>query len=161
MRSLSVCPVLGLLAAISAFAVQQQATVLTMSPASALVGPVTIYAYVTPTPGPPGVVPAGTVDFTVDGSAIPGCTGLAVGGGFAMCRTNFPQPSTYTVSTAYSGDANTAPSSASLQLVVMKLAPSVYLAYTPSALAYGDPFTIGALVLGLLGGPMPGGTVTI
>src|SRR5215831_10386746 len=41
------------------------------------------------------------------------------------------------------------------------LTANVYLAYTPSALAYGDPFTIGALVLGLQGGPTPSGTVTI
>ncbi|HLH42461.1 MAG TPA: Ig-like domain repeat protein [Bryobacteraceae bacterium] len=41
------------------------------------------------------------------------------------------------------------------------LTPSVYLAYTPSAPAYGDPFTIGALVLGLQGGPTPTGTVTV
>jgi hypothetical protein len=67
---------------------------------------VTLIATVTSAAG--SVKPAGTVDFHTNGTAIPGCTGLALGTAAptAVCQTSFPA-SVANVSAAYSAAAGT------------------------------------------------------
>ena len=109
----------------------------------------------------PGVAtPAGTVDFTNNGNAIAGCTGLALQAGAALCTTTFTQLGTVTIAARYSGDAVTASGSASMPLTAGKAVAGIYMASSPTALVYGQTVTVRALLLGAAGVPAPTGNVT-
>ena len=75
--------------------------------------PVTFTATVTdPT------TPTGTLTFSTGGQAIAGCATLTLDDNAATCTTTFSTPGSYTVTAAYSGDAISSGSSASLTQVV-------------------------------------------
>jgi uncharacterized protein (TIGR03437 family) len=113
----------------------------------------------------PVLVPAayvsGSVDFTIGGVAITGCTGVSVQNGVAICNTTFPKVGTFTVAAAFiPGDNNTNPSSATLPIAIGKVAPGVWAAFSPDAPVWGSPLTLSALLMGATGVPAPTGTVT-
>ncbi|MGA2372781.1 MAG: Ig-like domain-containing protein, partial [Candidatus Korobacteraceae bacterium] len=121
--------------------------------------PVTITATVT---GAFGGSPSGTVNFTDNGVAIKGCSGITLNAGVATCQT-----STLTVGThanivaTYSGNNNYNGSNSTLQpaQVVNKAATTVVLTSAPNPSSYGQAVTITATVTGAFGGS-PTGTVT-
>ena len=102
----------------------------------------------------------GTVDFTNSANPIAGCTGMPVLAGVAVCNTSFLQIGTVAIGASYSGDANTAPSTASMQLTVVKCVPFATLLATPASPAYGAPVTLSVLVTGTAGVAVPTGSVT-
>lgn len=124
--------------------------------------PVAIRAAVTlvnPSGQPAGTV-TGTVDFAIGGAAIAACTGAPVSSGIATCNAAFSQPGVLSVTANYSGDANISPAAGSMQIVVAKAAPGVYVASDPVAPVYGVPVTLGVQVQGAPGVPAPTGTIT-
>lgn len=143
--------------------VDKAATVLEMAySAGQLIQPVVIRA--TPiVPNPVGGAPfpvAGTVDFANAGTPISGCFGIPVLGGVAVCNTRLGQAGTFTISAAYSGDANTKPSTASLQVTTSKVVAGIYTAATSASPVFGAPLGINTLLLGADGAPAATGTVT-
>ena len=66
---------------------------------------VTLTATVSVT-APGGGTPTGTVQFRDGGTAIAGCTAVAVSGGTAQCVTNALAVGSHTITAVYSGDAN-------------------------------------------------------
>ncbi len=134
-------------------------TVVVSSDPAQVAQPVMLRATVTVAPPGSGTA-GGTVDFTLGGSPIAGCTGRVLSGGGATCSTVFPQLATYAIGANYSGDANTMASSASVTVNAGKAVPGVYLAFTPPAPAYGAPVTLNALVMGAQNVAAPTGTVT-
>ena len=84
----------------------------------------TVVFTVTLTVNPPGdVAPEGTVQFTVDGAPLTDPIPLDGATGLTATVTAPTTPQTGTVRAAYSGDANTNPSAASLQQTVAAAAP--------------------------------------
>jgi uncharacterized protein (TIGR03437 family) len=102
----------------------------------------------------------GAVDFTNGGNVIAGCMAVPLRNGVAVCTTTFSQIGIVTIGAVYKGDANTNPSTASMQLAVTKSAVSAYLAAAPASPVYGDTVTLDTLVQGPQGGMAPTGTVT-
>lgn len=110
--------------------------------------------------GPGAGTPTGAVDFTADGVAIPGCSGVAVSGGtFATCASGLIPAGTLQVAAAYLGDASFLPSgTATATVSVSRAAASVAPSASPSPATFGDAVTLSAAVSGA--GLPPGGTVT-
>lgn len=145
---------LGATASPMAVVVTKPTTSVTLSSAPAQIAqPVKITAAISP------VTAGGTVDFSNGGTPIGGCTGVPVQNGAAACNTSFPQAGTVTIAASYSGDANNAAGTASLQLTVGKCNVGAYLAASPAAPAYGAAVTLGMLVMGATGVANPTGTV--
>ncbi|HLJ13513.1 MAG TPA: Ig-like domain repeat protein [Bryobacteraceae bacterium] len=117
---------------------------------------VTIKAAVNPVSAASG----GTVSFTNGGKTITGCSSVPTQNGIATCNTSFSQLGDYSIGAGYSGDANTASGTASMQLSVGKAVANIYSASTTAAPVFGAPVTIDALLLGAAGLPGPTGTVT-
>ena len=71
--------------------------------------------------------PGGTVDLTDSGASVPGCTGVQVTSGQAMCSTNALQPGARTITATYNGDNNKGfqGSSASLEQTVQDFTVSL------------------------------------
>jgi large repetitive protein len=139
--------------------VSKVATTLVLAASPAQIGqPVELKA--TPVVSRPGCQIGGAITFTSVGTAIAGCSALPTQNGSAFCNTRFSQLGTFPISAAYSGDANTTPSTASLQLTVGKLLAGTYAAFTPPRPLYGLNITVGALLLGAEGSPAPTGTIT-
>jgi len=149
----------GATAAAMNLVVAKAATSVALTASAPQVGqPVTLRAAVTVV-SPGNATPGGTVDFSSGGVAIAGCTGIAVQNGSAACSASFSQVGGLTIGASYSGDANTAPSTATLALTVAKAVPGFYTATTQSAPPYGATVTVNALLLGATGLATPGGTV--
>ena len=109
----------------------------------------------------PGVAtPSGTLDFTKDGAAIAGCTGLALQSGAALCTITFSQLGDYTIGARYSGDETTSSGAAAMQLAAGKAVAGIYTASAPAAPVFGVPVVARALLLGAAGMPAPTGSVT-
>jgi uncharacterized repeat protein (TIGR03803 family) len=108
---------------------------------------VTITATVGP-PGPP--IPTGTVSFTSNGTAIPGCTAVLLASDrTAVCTTSTLAVGTDAIVATYSGDTNYSGSSGSLSQLVNPLpSPLQFVAVTPCRL----------IDTRLTGGPIQGGT---
>lgn len=104
----------------------------------------------------------GTMAFSADGVAIPGCEAAWVFrvNGSAVCEAVFPKVAIYRIVAAYSGTSQYDASSAEFPLPVGKMAPSVYIASDPIRPTYGATTIVNALVLGATGMPHPTGTVT-
>ncbi|MGA2371882.1 MAG: FG-GAP-like repeat-containing protein, partial [Candidatus Korobacteraceae bacterium] len=118
--------------------------------------PVSITATVT---GAFGGSPTGTVSFTDNGVAIPGCSGVTLNAGVATCRT-----STLTVGThadivgTYSGDNNYNGSNSTLNpaQVVNKATPVfTNLTTTPSSITYGTASVTVSGTICVAGGACP------
>ncbi len=120
--------------------------------------PVNLYASATLAAGTGALT--GTIDFSINGKAVTGCTGMTISGGAASCKTSFPQTGAVTLGASFSGDANTSPATASAAVTVGKAAPSIYLAQSPATPVSGQPVTIACLVMGAANLAAPTGTVT-
>jgi hypothetical protein len=72
---------------------------------------------------------SGSVSFTDNGTAVAGCTSLALSGGEAICPVSFPAVGTYAIAASYSGDPNFTGSSGSVSQLVT-LAPAFTSAAT-------------------------------
>jgi hypothetical protein len=125
--------------------------------------PLTLAATVTNTSGLPIT---GTVDFTNNGSAIAGCTGMTVTAGVATCTTSFPQTGSYTVAANYNGDSLNQPASGSAAVTIGKLYATPYVsAYVQGGQVNGSfylsqPITVDATFSPAAGAPAPTGTAT-
>lgn len=93
-------------------------TVQVSTPNPRVLQPLTLTATVTNTSG---LAITGTVDFTSNGTALAGCTGIAVTGGSAACATSFPQTGSYTVTAAYNGDALNQPVAGSATVAIGRI----------------------------------------
>ena len=102
------------------------------------------------------LVPAGEVNFSVGGSAIPGCAGVILSAGAATCTVSTLQVGTHTVQASYLGDGNTSTSDATLSQVVDKDTTTMTLAANPNPAGSGQTVTLTATVYG----DPPSGTVT-
>jgi uncharacterized protein (TIGR03437 family) len=121
--------------------------------ATAQIGqPVTLNAYIGISGGSGQL--SGTASF-----AVAGCSAVPLENGFAHCSTSFAALGTFAVAVNYSGDGNAEASSAMLQVSVGKAVAGVYLASAPEAPVYGQPATIGALLLGADNVAVPTGTI--
>ena len=89
------------------------------SPNPSTVGqPVTITSTVSPGE-PGGALPTGTVSFTSNGTAIPGCTAVSLSSSLiAVCMTSTLAVGTDAILATYSGDTNYLPSSGTLTQIV-------------------------------------------
>ncbi|MGA3211181.1 MAG: Ig-like domain repeat protein [Terriglobales bacterium] len=117
---------------------------------------VTFTATVTPA-GPPA--PTGTVSFTSNGTAVSGCSDVALSSSrTAACTTTFAAVGTYSIEAAYSGNANYNSSSGTLSQVVNKPAPVVTVVSSLSPSMVGQSVTLTATVTP--SGPTPTGTVS-
>ena len=61
-----------------------------------------------------GAGPTGTVSFTAEDVALPGCTGVMLNAGQAACTTTSLSAGSHAISAQYSGDSTYAAASASL-----------------------------------------------
>ncbi len=102
----------------------------------------------------------GTVDFTIGGKAVPGCTGVPLINAAASCPASFTQLGSITLAGSFSGDANTLPATASAATTVGKALPGIYLAQAPAAPVFGQPVVLDCLLLGATGLPVPSGIVS-
>lgn len=142
------------------FVVAKAKTILALASTPAQIDqPVTLKTAVTVV-SPGSATPGGSLDFSNAGKPIAGCTGLLPQNGIATCNISLPQLGDYSIGASYSGDANTAPSTASLRLTVGKAVASIYTAATPATPVFGVPVKVNALLLGATGIPSPTGTVT-
>ncbi|MGA2687227.1 MAG: choice-of-anchor tandem repeat GloVer-containing protein [Candidatus Korobacteraceae bacterium] len=105
-------------------------TVVTGTPNPSEVGQlVTLTANVSPS-GPP--MPTGTVNFTSNGTEIPGCTAVPLSSSMAVCMTSSLALGTDTIVGIYSGDSNYAGSSGTLTQIVDPVpSPIQFVAVTP------------------------------
>jgi len=99
----------------------------------------------------------GTVSMGDGGVSI--CTGVALQTGIATCTTPPLQTGTNTINASYSGDVNTAASTATLALTATKAAAGITTAFTPAAPVFGATVTLTASLVAASGLPMPTGTV--
>jgi uncharacterized protein (TIGR03437 family) len=100
---------------------------------------------------------AGTVTMTNGNASI--CTDVPVDKGVATCNYKFPALGDYAISAAYTGDANTANSTASVKITVGKVSAGIYTAFTPTSPVAGGALTVNALLLGADGVHTPTGSV--
>ncbi len=135
---------------------------LSASPSSGatVASPVSLTATVTDANG--GPAPSGTVDFTINGTGVPGCGNVTVTSGSAACSAGTLPGGTYTFGTSYSGDTNFLTGSDSISnYQVAQAAPGVSLSATPSSGAtVADPVSLSVTVVRVAGGPAPTGDVT-
>jgi uncharacterized protein (TIGR03437 family) len=140
--------------------VAKAATLLALASTPPQIGqPLTLKAAVTLPPSGIGAT-GGSLDFNIGGKAIAACTGIRPQNGIATCQIALPQLGNYIVGASYSGDTNTEPSTAGMQLTVGKAVAGVYTAAAPALPVFGSPVAVNALVLGAVGVPDPTGTVT-
>jgi large repetitive protein len=134
------------------------ATTVSASPSPGSYGaPVTFTATVSPADG------SGTVSFTVDGTAVPGCTGqsLSLVSSIyqATCTTSSLAVGSHGFAAAFSGDASYAPSSASGSVTIAKATPAD--AVTDSGpVTLGNSVTFTTTVSGPAGAAAPTGSIT-
>jgi len=96
--------------------------------------------------GTVGALPTGTVTFLLDGTQLPGTiTGLGAGLD-AMLSTSVSTLGQHTVSATYSGDANYASSTSSVQTFVAKYAPVVTMSSNLQIVDEGGSLTLTAFV---------------
>ena len=136
-------------------------TMVTVSATAAQAGsPVTLAAVVTVV-SPGSATLTGTVDFKNGSNAISGCAGLPLVGGMAQCATTFPPAGSFNVS--YSGDANSASSTATVKLTAGKPLAGIYTTPAPPVpqrRLSARRSASHAVLIGAVGSPAPGGTVT-
>ncbi len=127
----------------SSVTVGQASTSTTISPSDAapVVGEPVIYT-ATVSVNPPGAgTPTGTVDFS--GDAGPICTGVALSGSTATCRTTYGAPSSDSVSATYNGDSNfSGSSSASTNVTIGQDATTTSASASPSSVVTGQTVTL-------------------
>ncbi len=139
--------------------VGKAATSIALTSNSAQTGQAVSLAAAVSVVSPGSATPAGTLDFTVGGNAITACTGIAVQSGVGTCNTTLSQSGDYTIGVSYSGDANTAASTATMQLTVGKATPTVQAAFLPASPMYSMAVTVTTTLASIGGLPTPSGTV--
>jgi len=119
--------------------------------------PVSLSATVAGANGAPAAT--GTVDFTVDGTTVPGCGSAAVTSGTATCAAGPLPVGSHTLEADYSGDANYLTASGTVtNYVVSKVAPAVAVTSSVAAPVWGPPVSFTATVTAA-GKPVTSGTV--
>jgi uncharacterized protein (TIGR03437 family) len=142
-----------------ALTVGKAPTVMVVSSDPAQIGqPVILHATVSLATGTGAIT--GSVDFTIGGKAVSGCTGIPLLGGVASCPASFPQLGIITLGGSFSGDANTMAATATAATAVGKAVPGVYLAQSPPAPVFGQPVLLDCMVAGATGLPAPSGSVS-
>ena len=117
---------------------------------------VTFTATITPA-GPP--TPTGTVSFTSNGTAMSGCSAVALTSGrIARCITSFPTIATYAIKATYSGDANYLASTSATLSQNVKAASTTTLVSSLNPSTAGKSVTFTATITPA-GPPTPTGTV--
>jgi hypothetical protein len=103
-----------------------------------------------------GYFPNGSVSFVDGGGSLPGCAGVVVNAGQAICAATLTTAGTHTIVAAYSGDNNNAPSKSTGLL--QKVLPATTIAVTSSLnpAGPGQSVTLTATVTG----NKPTGTVS-
>ena len=140
-------------------AVGKAPTLLVVSSDPAQVGqPVILRASVSLSAGSGPIT--GTVDFTIAGKAVSGCTGVPLINAAASCPASFAQLGVSLLAGSFSGDANTLPATASASATVGKALPGIYLAQSPQTPVFGQQVVLDCLLLGATGLPVPSGTVS-
>jgi hypothetical protein len=110
----------------------------------------------------------GAVNFTANGSALPGCSNVPVapGGGTATCAASFTQTGAFSIGAAYSGDTKNTAVAGSMQLTVGKAYATPYIAsYVLGAQSNGQYYASQAVTIGVKFAqapsvPAPTGTAT-
>jgi hypothetical protein len=118
----------------------------------------TLTATVTSTNG--GPVPLGTITFSSGQSGFPGATVALNGSGSAQWTSNQVPGGTYTVTAAYSGDANYAAESGTITFTVQPEAANFSIS-APSSVALGSTVTGTVTVSSVSGVGTPNVTVTV
>ena len=112
-------------------------TALSAAPSSTVFGQAAVLTATVTSANPAA---AGAVAFSADGAALPGCEAVALNAGKAACTTAALAVGTHAIAATYSGDADTAASSAPARSYV------VAKAATTTTLAAPAPITLGAAV---------------
>ena len=119
--------------------------------------PVTLSATVAGANGAPTAT--GTVDFTADGTTVPGCGSVTVTSGTATCAAGTLPAGSHTLEADYSGDANYLTASGTVtNYVVSKVTPAVAVTSSVAAPVWGQPVSFTATVTAA-GKPVTSGTV--
>ena len=125
--------------------------------------PVTDTATVAPT-SPGSALPAGTVSFTDDGTPVPGCQSLPLPDSApfqAACTETFGSGATHAIVATYSGDVQSASSSASLLQTLGQLPTMTTITSFPPSTVYGQVALVTATITPAGGAAVnPSGTVT-
>ena len=106
---------------------------------------------------PAGVPAIGTIGMSI--GSTPVCTATVLQNGIATCTTQALQGGVYSITATYSGDPNTAASTATLTLTVGKPSLTIGETFTPLSPAYAAVVTITASLTAPSGQPAPTGTV--
>ena len=115
---------------------------------------VTFIAVVTPDPAD------GTVQFSADGTSIPGCAAASINAGVATCATASLGAGQHAVTADFSGSAQyTASAAPPLDQVVNTAGTTTVLNADTNPSAYGDAVEFTATVTGVTGGEVPTGLV--
>jgi hypothetical protein len=102
--------------------------------------------------------PTGTVDFTSDGTAITGCTGVPLTSAVATCTTSTLTAGTHSIVAAYGGDLNFLPDTSAIFSQVVKSTTTTALASDANPSTFNQLVTFTATVTS--SGGTPTGTVT-
>ena len=105
-----------------------------------------------------GSTPTGTVAFTDGGTAISGCSSVALASGSAACTTNALAAGSHTISATYSGDASYSTSRSSLTQAVNRRDATASVSGSPNPSSTGQSVTFTAMISGTAGTPT--GTVS-
>jgi hypothetical protein len=99
-------------------------TVLQASPLTAVAGQSVTYTATVSTPATGPVLPGGTVAFADNGTPIASCSSILlqadVSPSTATCQLSYPSQGAHSITASYSGDANFASSSSSVQTVTVQ-----------------------------------------
>jgi hypothetical protein len=135
-------------------------TTLTSSANPSVVGQnVVLTATITPTGGNP--TPTGTIDFSDGGTALPGCSGIHLSNGTALCNTSSLSVGSHTIQASYTGDSNAAPSNATLKQDVHPAATTLTI-QAPANIARSQAATVTAsIAVTSPGSGTPTGTIII
>jgi hypothetical protein len=121
--------------------------VLTAAPASASYGQSDALTAKVSLPTGNTAAPAGTVDFSDGGAAIPGCSGMALdASGNAVCTASSLAAGTHALRADYHGDGNTNASFATLQYSVGNATTSMTLTASPNPAVVGQTVVLTATV---------------
>jgi uncharacterized repeat protein (TIGR01451 family) len=134
---------------------------LAASPVSSVFGQPVTFTITVPAVAPGAGVATGTVSLTDGGSAVAGCTNLALTGASASCTTATFAVGSHALGISYSGDGNFLASTASPSFTVNKAATStaVVTSQNPSRFGQGVTFTA-TVAVSTPGAGTPSGTVS-
>jgi hypothetical protein len=122
------------------------ATVLGSSSNSAVVGQPVTYTASIGVVSPGSGTPTGNFAFTDNGTTIPGCGAVTIGGGSASCSATYLSTGNDPIVATYSGDTNFATSAASLTQSIVAAATTTGLGSSADPAVVGQPVTYTASI---------------